>query len=49
MLRWPRIYSIAEIAEPLRLAACADAVSFGFAEFPAGVDGLTVGITPHAA
>jgi valyl-tRNA synthetase len=32
------------IAEPLRVAARADAVRFGEADYPSGVDGVTVGI-----
>jgi valyl-tRNA synthetase len=40
---------LSEIAEPLRLAARADVVAFGPAEFASGVDGVTVGITAHAA
>jgi valyl-tRNA synthetase len=35
---------LAEIAEPLRVAARADAVSLGTAEHPSGVDGVTVDI-----
>jgi valyl-tRNA synthetase len=33
-----------QVAEPLRLAARADAVRFGEAEYPSGVDGITVAI-----
>jgi valyl-tRNA synthetase len=35
-----------QIAEPLRVAARADAVVRGQAEHPSGVDGITVGIEP---
>jgi valyl-tRNA synthetase len=35
-----------QIAEPLRIAARADAVVRGPAEHPSGVDGITVGIVP---
>jgi hypothetical protein len=35
-----------QIAEPLRIAARADAVVRGPAEHPSGVDGVTVGIVP---
>jgi len=35
---------LAQIAEPLRIAARADAVVTGPAEHPSGVDGITVGI-----
>jgi len=34
-----------QIAEPLRIAARADALVLGPAEYPSGVDGITVGIT----
>jgi hypothetical protein len=37
---------LAQIAEPLRLAARADAVVRGPAGHPSGVDGITVGIVP---
>jgi valyl-tRNA synthetase len=37
---------LAQIAEPLRLAARADAVVRGPAAHPSGVDGITVGIVP---
>jgi len=35
------------IAEPLRLAARADAVARGEAGHPSGVDGVTVAVTPR--
>jgi valyl-tRNA synthetase len=38
---------LAQIAEPLRLAARADAVVRGPAAHPSGVDGITVGIVPQ--
>jgi valyl-tRNA synthetase len=36
---------LAQIAEPLRIAARADAMVRGSAEHPSGVDGITVGIS----
>jgi valyl-tRNA synthetase len=36
-----------QIAEPLRVAARADEVVRGLAEYPSGVDGITVGIVPE--
>ncbi len=36
-----------QIAEPLRIAARADEVVRGPAEYPSGVDGITVGIVPE--
>jgi valyl-tRNA synthetase len=38
-----------QVAEPLRVAARADAVRFGEAEYPSGVDGITVAIAPPGA
>ena len=38
-----------QIAEPLRLAARADALVRGPAEHPSGVDGITVAIAPQVS